>query len=114
MSPDRRRLLCASALLSIVLTAAASAQVLVHPGWMRTNSSAAEPWYQRAVFYQIHDPAPDFKALADRLDAVQFTGIDAIIVTPPALPSLAGASAEQAIAWLGQRLHDAGPSLRGV
>ena len=117
MSPDRRRLLCAPALLSIALAATVSAQVLVHPGWMRTNSSAAEPWYQRAVFYQMGSPSLrgvpcqsedfagfcdgvtkiDFKAFTD-LDALQSTGIDAVIVPPPALPSLAGASADQALA----------------
>jgi hypothetical protein len=74
-----------------------SAQVLAHPGWTRSNF-ATEPWYQRAVFYQIPSAAPDFKSLAERLDAMQSTGIDAVIVTPPALLSLTGASAEQAIA----------------
>ncbi len=73
------------------------AQVLAHPGWTRANH-AGEPWYQRAVFYQVRNAAPDFKALAARIDAMQAAGMDAVIVTPPALPSLAGASTEQAIA----------------
>ncbi len=86
-----------ASLLLLALATAASAQVLAHPGWTRSGF-AAEPWYQRAVFYQVPSAAPDFKALTERLDAMQSTGIDAVIVTPPALPSLAGASAEQAIA----------------
>ena len=55
MSPDRARhrrsLLCAAALL-LSLAATANAQVLAHPGWTRSGF-AAEPWYQRAVFYQV-------------------------------------------------------------
>ncbi|HXE08591.1 MAG TPA: hypothetical protein VN612_11895 [Acidobacteriaceae bacterium] len=107
-----------AALTLFAIAPLASAQVLVHPGWARSHS-AAEPWYKRAVFYEIGHPiergstcrtnegAPalcgnlgqvDFKPLADQLDAMQSTGIDAIIVKPPALPSLSGASAEQAIA----------------
>ena len=100
MSPDRARhraLLCAAPLLLLLAASAISAQVLAHPGWTRSGF-AAEPWYQRAVFYQVPAAAPDFKALTDRLDAMQSTGITAVIVAPPALPSLAGASAEQAIA----------------
>jgi len=94
----RRLLSLAAALLLPLAASTLSAQVLAHPGWTRSNLAAAEPWYQRAVFYQVPNATPDFKALADRLDAMQSTGITAVIVTPPALPSLAGASADQAIA----------------
>ncbi len=100
MSPEakgRRWSLRAVASLLLLAPTFAPAQVLAHPGWMRSHS-AEEPWHKRAIFYQLRDAAPDFKALSERLDAMQSTGIDAIIVTPPALPSLAGASAEQAIA----------------
>jgi hypothetical protein len=87
----------ATVLLLLLGSTFAPAQVLAHPGWMRSHSTEG-PWYKRAIFYQLRDAAPDFKALSQRLDAIQSTGIDAIIVTPPALPSLSGASAEQAIA----------------
>jgi hypothetical protein len=87
----------AAASLLLLAPSFAPAQVLAHPGWTRAHA-AGEPWYKRAIFYQLPDATPDFKALSERLDAMQSTGIDAIIVTPPALPSLSGASAEQAIA----------------
>jgi hypothetical protein len=100
MSPEtkpRRWLFRAAMSLLLLAPSFAPAQILAHPGWTRSHS-AGEPWYKRAIFYQLRDPAPDFKTLAKRLDAMQSTGIDAVIVTPPALPSLSGASAEQAIA----------------
>ena len=96
--PNTTRFLLRIVALFLVLSASGiSAQVLAHPGWTRSGF-AVEPWYHRAVFYQVRDASPDFKALTERLDAVQSTGISAVIVSPPALPSLAGASAEQAIA----------------
>ena len=87
----------ATVLLLLLGSTFAPAQVLAHPGWMRSHS-AEGPWYKRAIFYQLRDAAPDFKAFSERLDAMQSTGIDAIIVTPPALPSLSGAGAETSAA----------------
>ena len=113
----RRLLLLPAATLLPLAASTLPAQILAHPGWTR-SVTAAEPWYQRAIFYQVPKCPPQsfasdngsrfggsifclnptFQSLAERLDAMQSTGITAVIVAPPALPSLPGASAEQAIA----------------
>jgi len=66
---------------------------------MRAFGSSAEPWWKRAVFYQIPDSAAiDYKVVATKLDAMQSIGVDALIVPAPPLPIQSAASVNDAIA----------------
>jgi alpha-glucosidase len=77
---------------SLLLAAAASAQVLARPGWAGSGVTV-ETWWQRAVFYRL-DPATfqdsngdgrgDLGGVAQRMDYLQSLGVDAIILAPAA------------------------------
>jgi alpha-glucosidase len=78
------------ATLLLTLSVTASAQMLAHPGWSG-NGMAAEPWWKRAVIYEIYprsfqdsngDGIGDLKGITARLDYLQSLGIDAIWLTP--------------------------------
>jgi alpha-glucosidase len=60
--------------------------MLARPGFAGSGLKAS-PWWQRATFYQISEPAnPDFKAIAIRLDALKALGVDALLLPAPELP----------------------------
>lgn len=78
-----------------------SAGVAVQPGWSQqpvqkasaaaAKTTAQEPWWKHAVFYQIYplsfqdtngDGTGDLKGITKRLDYLKTLGIDAIWITP--------------------------------
>jgi alpha-glucosidase len=77
---------------SLLLAAAASAQVLARPGWAGSGVTV-ETWWQRAVFYRLNpatfqdsngDGRGDLGGVAQRMDYLQSLGVDAIILAPAA------------------------------
>lgn len=94
-----RRWLPACLLLATVCTA--SAQTLAQPGWNASGFNA-DPWWKRAVFYQVTEGSPtsptasdnaasplspstvDFNAITANLGAAQSRGVDALILPMPA------------------------------
>ncbi len=78
--------------LLFALTCTLSAQTLARPG-LAGSGLDKNPWWQRAIFYQVDSPAEstDFKAIAARLDALRALGVDALLLPAPALPPNGGA-----------------------
>ena len=72
--------------LLLASTCTLSAQSLVRPGWKGSGVSA-EPWWKRAIFYNVSAAQPDFKFIAARLDALRALDVDAVILPAPALPA---------------------------
>jgi hypothetical protein len=67
---------------------------MAKPGWNASGFNA-DPWWKRAVFYEVKGPNPaspsglsdvDAKAIAASLDTVKSLGIDALILPMPASP----------------------------
>ena len=83
--------LLVAACLLVMGLASASTQTLAHPGWVG-NGLNTDPWWQHAVFYRIdsgmgNGAQPDFKAVANTLDALRSLGVDALLVPAPRLPA---------------------------
>jgi hypothetical protein len=84
----KRRLWISTGLL-LAMVGTASAQTLARPGWVG-NGLNTDPWWQRAVFYQVAAPptdAVDFKYISARLDSLRALGVDALLLPAPTLPA---------------------------
>jgi len=107
----------AKALVALLLSAAASAQTLAHPG-LDGNGLNTDPWWQHAVFYAIDLPAnhpeADFKYASARLDALRSLGADALLLPAPQLPAqpAPGPLDDSALNDLDELVHQA--SRRGL